>query len=106
MRWYFRSDFLVTDHDLHLLDGGVGVDVLVVGQLVVLQLLLAPLTPPGQLPVDQTEAVHVRSLPTVEDVLVDGLVQQFRRHVALGADLVVEWDVHLPVISQSTNRQS
>ena len=52
-------------------------------------------------PVDQAQAVHVGHLPAVEHSLVDGLVQQFRGHVALGAHLVVVGDVHLPGVEKS-----
>ena len=94
-----RPYFPVTHHLLHVLYGWVGVDILVVGHLVLLRSGLAVLAPPGQLPVDEAQAVHVSSLPAVEDVLVDALVQELGGHVALGAHLVVEGYVHLPVIS-------
>ena len=88
----------VAHHQLHVLYGGVGVDVLEVRHLVLLGPGLAVETPPAQLPVDEAEAVHVSSLPAVEYVLIDALVQQLGGHVALGAHLVVEGDVHLPVL--------
>ena len=50
---------------------------------------------PRELPVDQAQAVHVGHLPAVEHRLVNGLVKQLGGHVALGAHLVVVWDVDL-----------
>ena len=95
------SDLHVTHDLLHLLDAGVGVDVVVVGHLVAgvgVGVAAGGPAPAAQLPEHQAQAVHVSHLPAVEHRLVDGLVQQLRRHVALGPHLVVEGDVHLAVV--------
>ena len=100
--WKMRSNFLITDYNLHLLNAGVGVDIVKVRHLINLIRVRVPhLAPPGQLPVDQAQAVHVRPLPAVEHALVDAAVKKFWRHVALGTDLVVEGDVYLAVIKLS-----
>ena len=97
-----RSYFLVTDNHLHFLNAGVGVDIVKVGHLInLISIRVTEPAPPGQLPVDQTQAVHVRPLPAVEHALVDAPVKKFRSHVAFGANLVVEGDIYLTIVKQS-----
>ena len=70
-----------------------------------MHLLLPVFAAPAEFPEDKSQAVDISSLPTIKDVLVDGLVQELGRHVALGADLVVERNVDLSVIFQSRGKQ-
>ena len=86
-------DLLVADHNLHLLDGGVGVHHVKVWHLnnnldykktvevdhLVLVGDCVILAPPGKLPVHQAQAVHVSPLPAVKMFLIDCFVQKLQK---------------------------
>ena len=96
-----RSNLLITDHHLHLLNAGVGVDIVKVWHLMNLIWIRVPHpAPPGELPVHQTQAVHVRPLPTVKHALVDAAVKKLWSHIAFSANLVIEGNIYLAVIKQ------
>lgn len=59
---------------------------------------------PGHLPHDEAEAVHVGHYKRLEVAPVQGLVQHFRGHVALGSDSQVRRNVHLVSVTEGQKR--
>lgn len=54
---------------------------------------------PGHLPHDEAKAVHVSHYKGLEVAPVQGLVQHFGGHVALGSDSQVWRNVHLVTVA-------